>query len=323
MNVLENISDLLYRYNCVIIPDFGALLTQRIPATIGSNEQVFFPPKKSISFNQQITNNDGLLANYISKKENITYAQACANITEFVQDTIKKLEIGNHVSLLEIGSFTLNDENNIIFQAKHTVNYLTEAFGLSTLALENIERTTQSFKDIEAEKVVSLNDVDKTSWITPTVKYAAVGIMLLSVGGIGLKINKNAVLSHNAKQIVAAENKIVQHLQSASFSVDIPEALPGITIEIPSKKKDEKAVVTPEKKDNYFVVAGAFRAYTNATKKMNQLAKKGFKPKYIGQNKYGLHQIAYASFNNERDATNALNKLKKTENQSAWLLAIK
>ena len=51
------ISDLLYRYECVIIPEFGAFLTQNVSAKVHESTNAFYPPKKALSFNEQLKNN--------------------------------------------------------------------------------------------------------------------------------------------------------------------------------------------------------------------------------------------------------------------------
>jgi len=79
---LENyISDLLYRYDCVTVPEFGAFLTNRVSAKVHASTNSFYPPKKVLSFNEQLKNNDGLLANYIAEVEKIPYAVATAKIS--------------------------------------------------------------------------------------------------------------------------------------------------------------------------------------------------------------------------------------------------
>ena len=43
----------------------------------------------------------------------------------------------------------------------------------------------------------------------------------------------------------------------------------------------------------------------------------------LGANKYGLHQVVYASFETRLEARKALQNIKSTHNTSAWLLAKK
>ena len=53
MNLDKYIEDLLYRNECVVIPNFGAFITSTNSTNINS-EGVFTPPSKSISFNKKL-----------------------------------------------------------------------------------------------------------------------------------------------------------------------------------------------------------------------------------------------------------------------------
>lgn len=314
MTLSEYVCELLYRYNCVIIPELGAFLTRRIPATLAKDERLFYPPKKQISFNKQINTNDGLLANYIAKCEGISYENANFKIKRFVQEIHDELQTKGTVSFYEIGDFTLSTENNLVFNAKHTVNYLTESFGLSNVTASEVTRVVD-VPSTEEVPVISINNKSKNTKkeSSPFLKYAAVGILLLGISGVAIKSNS----SYQAQKSIAVENKINDHIQSASFVLEIEESLPAILVEVNTPSKPETIVSNTT---TYHVIAGAFREYANATKKMKQLASKGYNPLYIGQNSYGLHQVAYQAFENESEAINSLKKFKKTENPSAWLL---
>ena len=85
MQLETYISDLLYRYECVTIPKFGAFLTQRVSATIDDDSNTFYAPKKMVSFNEQIQKNDGLLAHYISDVEKIPFEAANKKIEKRVK----------------------------------------------------------------------------------------------------------------------------------------------------------------------------------------------------------------------------------------------
>ena len=84
MQLETYISDLLYRYECVTVPEFGAFLTQRVSAKILESNHSFYPPKKELSFNEQIQQNDGLLAHYIADVEKIPYEIAIQKIQKRV-----------------------------------------------------------------------------------------------------------------------------------------------------------------------------------------------------------------------------------------------
>ena len=45
MLIEKHISDLLYRYQCVTVPGFGAFLTETVSAHVTGSASSFFPPK--------------------------------------------------------------------------------------------------------------------------------------------------------------------------------------------------------------------------------------------------------------------------------------
>ena len=94
MQLATYINDLLYRYECVIIPGFGAFLTQYHSAQIDSNTHTFYPPEKTLSFNRQLQTNDGLLANYVASVEKCSYETALQKIRNFTGKLSLKLSEG-------------------------------------------------------------------------------------------------------------------------------------------------------------------------------------------------------------------------------------
>ena len=80
MQLASYINDLLFRYECVIIPGFGAFLTQYHSARIDKSTNTFTPPGKLVSFNRQLQTNDGLLANYIATLESCSYETSLQRI---------------------------------------------------------------------------------------------------------------------------------------------------------------------------------------------------------------------------------------------------
>ena len=90
MSISKYIIELLHKHDCVIIPGFGAFLTKYIPASHDNN--VFSPPKKSVTFNGMLKENDGLLANEISAKENISYNASLKQIKKEVKALLSSLK---------------------------------------------------------------------------------------------------------------------------------------------------------------------------------------------------------------------------------------
>ncbi len=70
MRLENHIATLLYRYQCVVVPGFGAFLSQIKPAYLQRDSNTLYPPYKELSFNAQLIKKDGLLVSHIAQLEN-------------------------------------------------------------------------------------------------------------------------------------------------------------------------------------------------------------------------------------------------------------
>lgn len=306
MTIATYISDLLYRYECVILPGFGAFLSQKVSAEFDKNTQNFYPPKKQISFNSQLTKNDGLLANYIAEVEGLGYRQSVYKVAEYVQQLQLQLEKKENFTIENIGSFQLNAEGKLQFEPLASSNFLADAFGLDAIPALSVTREVlkQHVTDLEEKAPILFTPERRNK--APYLKYAAIGLLALGLSGFtGLKLYSNQVSNHNIAEQQAAESQLQQKIQEATFVIDNP--LPEITLTVTNQS------------GNYHIVAGAFRVEENAYQKVEELRAEGHKARYIGENKYGLHQVVYSSYQTRRDAINALYSIQKT-NGGSWLL---
>ncbi|MFD1094468.1 HU domain-containing protein [Salegentibacter chungangensis] len=306
MNIANHIQDLLYRYECVILPGFGAFLSQKESAYIDQESQNFYPPKKVVSFNRQLRKNDGLLANYIAQAEKISYKEATQKISAFVEQIENSLETEKQVELANIGTLYSNSENSIQFDPAENVNYLTDSFGLSGFQAEMVQREVYKKQVEELEEKTPILFTPERRRSRSYLKYAAIGLIALGVSGFaGLNIYSSQVTKHNIAEQQEAESQLQEQIQQATFVIDNP--LPAVTFKVEKQS------------GNYHIVAGAFRVEENALKKVDELKEEGYKARHIGANKYGLHQVVYASLQTRSEALQMLREVKSS-NSGAWLL---
>ncbi len=307
MNLDTYISDLLYRYDCVTIPDLGAFLTKQVSARFDNGSETFYPPKKQLSFNEQVQNNDGLLANYIAETEKLPYDLAMMKINKHVRSIKSYLIEGETITFNNIGEISLNKEGKMVFEPSRHVNYLTDAFGLSQFKIAEVKREVYKKEVAEIEKVIPIAITPERRKSTNYLKYAAITILALTVGGIGTSAYySNQIDSYNEIAQQEANEKLDSKIQEATFVIENP--LPSATLTI-----DKQG-------GNYHIVAGAFRVQENSSKKVEQLRELGFKAREIGTNRYGLHEVVYSSHENRLEALKALREIKRTQNNDAWLL---
>lgn len=307
MHIDSYISDLLYRYDCVTIPGFGAFLSTRVSAKVHETTNSFYPPKKVLSFNEQIQHNDGLLCSYIAEVEKIPYESAVKKLSKHVKSIKAYLVEGETITFENIGDLVLNEEGKIVFDPSYHVNYLTDSFGLSQFVSQDIHREVYK-KDVETiEETAPINITPEKRRSIPYFKYAAVAVIALGLGGIlSSKYYINQIETQNQLAQEEANKQLEHKIQEATFVIDNP--LPAATLSV--KKQRGK----------YHIVAGAFRVEENSDKKVSQLKALGYPAKKIGQNRYGLHEVVYASYDNRLEALKALAEIKANHNESAWLL---
>lgn len=307
MQLATYIKDLLYRYECVIVPGFGAFLTQYQSARIDDETNTFYPPSKSLSFNRQLQTNDGLLANYVASVEKCSYEIAIQKIRNYTSKAALQLSEGETVVFKHLGEFSLNAEKSLQFTPFETENFNTASFGLSTYTSTKVNREVYKETVENLEEKAPMHITPERRALKPYLKYAAVGLIALTLGGFGgMKLYESKVQKHNFAAKQEADNRIENQIQEATFVIENP--LPAIKVTVPKQK------------GNYHIIAGAFRMEENAVNKIEQLNKKGYNAKLIGVNKYGLHQVVYASYENRREALQQLRNIKRTENEAAWLL---
>ena len=308
MQIEKHISDLLYRYQCVTVPGFGAFLTETISAHVTGSASSFFPPKKVVSFNANVKNNDGLLANHVALQEKMSYDLAVIKISDVVNEWTYLLQNRNRVVLKNIGEISVNNEMNWVFEPVNTINYLTDSFGLSSFVSPEITREVlkQEVEALEEKAPIIFTPERKRDY--SYLKYAAVFVVMLGAGGFGYMTYNNQQIE--TKTLAVQKNvqeKIQQQIQEATFVISNPIN----TVEL----------AVAEEKMPYHLVAGAYRSEENAKKAIAELNAAGFeKAKMLPLNKHNLYPVVYGSFKNLNDAQTERKNIQKTHNAEAWLL---
>lgn len=307
MKIEHYISQLLYRYQCVTVPGFGAFLTDYQSAQLHESSSAFYPPKKLVSFNSNLKNNDGLLANHIALSEKTSYEMAVDAIQNEVSIWKNILEVNGRFTLKNIGELSLNSEHNVVFYPTDSVNYLTEAFGLSSFVSPAVKREEYK-KEVEIlEEKAPIVFTPEARERRPYFKYAAVFVLAMGLSGFGGYHLYNSQIERETLMVeTQVQQQVQDKIQEATFFIDAP--LPAVTLSV----KEDKL--------RYHIVAGVFRSPENADKATSQLKKLGFKSRRIPQNRHGLFPVLYGSFGSKLEAVEMMNEIRRTKDSQAWLL---
>ncbi|MDX8552337.1 SPOR domain-containing protein [Tenacibaculum sp. 1B UA] len=298
MTLANYINDLLYRYDCVIVPNFGGFVTNKIGARVNTTTHTFYPPKKQLTFNAYLQHNDGLLANYIASSKNISFEEAVAFIAEEVTKWNEKFETTS-VTVASVGSLSLNEAKQVVFEPNPTSNFLTESYGLAEVSTPSVERV----KEVTIKSLATTATEENKKTIPLYVRRAAAAAVFVGIAYVGW----NGVQNQEQQKVLANQEKAVEKkIQSATFVIDNP--LPTINLNVSKEAR------------NFHIIAGAFQEEHNAENKLAELQDKGYDASIVGKNGLGLTQVAFASYATRDEARKALGIIKESVSEDAWLL---
>ena len=146
MRVDHYISELLYDYECVVLPGLGGFIASDRPASVNGINHHFSPPFRKLTFNKYLKTNDGLLTHHIAKSENLSYEEAGKIVDQFIETCLNDLQNNKVVVFDNIGRLHYDNGQHLVFEQDTSVNYHPEAFGMSEFVSPVIKRTTDEEK---------------------------------------------------------------------------------------------------------------------------------------------------------------------------------
>jgi len=300
VEINQYIKELLLLNDCVIIPEFGGFVANYKPASIENNQ--FFPPAKEIAFNNKLISNDGLLINYISDCEGISYFDAKQKLESFVEETQLNLERSRNVYFEGVGYLHYDSHENLQFEPQLKQNLLVESYGLQNFSYEKLyqrQMPKPAFKVEYKEPVPVIFQKRKLQKLVVAVP------LLIAMALIPMKNNK-------------------EYLSKSDMGLweAITQSAPVATVQIQEQNVAEFNVeATPASVEEfkYYIIGGSFRSEENANKYLQQLSEQGYSGKNLGIFK-GLHRVAMKGFTSINEAQKELNAIRYQSPQSGvWI----
>lgn len=256
-NLARHIDLLLRTNDCVILPGFGGFITHTVPAYYASEEHLYYPPTRNISFNASITMNDGLLAQSYMKSYQVDYARATYMIDVAIEELRDTLDEDGSVTLPRIGIIKQDIYQTIQFIPETAGISSPKHFGLGSFFMQELSQLqTMSEKAKQPEKVIT--QTEKTfdlhiskHMLRQVMSTAAILLLLLMVS---LPIGEKKPTDIASLQLIKAINtEVVQETPVAVTQETVETtciasdtiALPSTAlVEVPSIT--EAAITKPE-----------------------------------------------------------------------------
>lgn len=151
-NIERHIAKLLLSNDCVIVPGFGGFMAHHIEAYYDEENRQFYPPQRTLGFNQQLTMNDSLLAQSIVEECDMSYPEAINAIEEKVAEMKQAIETNGRLTFNGLGTIGIGENGKYDFTPCKTGILTPTLFALDTFEIKSLKEAT-SLKEEKAQAV--------------------------------------------------------------------------------------------------------------------------------------------------------------------------
>lgn len=107
--LIEHIEYLVLRYDCVVMPGWGAFVARYESARYDDMASTYVAPSRDISYNPGICHDDGMLAASVGRKEGISYERASRLVSDDIAAMRFQLQHDGEISLGMLGKFVAQE----------------------------------------------------------------------------------------------------------------------------------------------------------------------------------------------------------------------
>jgi hypothetical protein len=316
------VKQLLQRHSMVILPGFGGLVCERVPARLDAQRGRLTPPMETILFNAQLKHNDGLLIQTLATSSGLSLKMADAHVTDAINEMRFLISKGESIELADIGTFRSTVEGHVHFVPDAAGMIAMASFGLKTLQLAEILQR----KDFGTEALQSVRALP----VGRIVAYAAAAMLAGAL--IWLPFQERFV--SNGRDFVSEMGILPVHSERAyaprSFSPlwDVEQTLEDVVV---AQEADVDLIgfstTIPEenvgsvRKQEYLVIAAVYADKASAEAFSSKLRSRGFESEYAGQASNGAHMVAYGTYSSLADAEAMLASVRMTNKEAHLLMA--
>lgn len=346
--ITKYISELLFDHECVIIPEFGAFISKETPATIDYVNHRLTPPSKELAFNGQLLSDDGLLVDYVAKRENITRNEASQMVHDFAMRNLAVVEASGTLRLDGMGILSRVTDKDYVFQLDDDLNLLGDAFGLTSFSVQPIYRretyqhiatkiaTEQKAKNTlmtvhDEEQVAKPHRVNRYNyrWFRAAA-YSMMIAMVLVFLGWGADKSNSKIASWNPFFYSSPNEFIAKHLNAKMDAIEFVnvETLPTIKVSQPFALKTvdyiqpvDAELLKPVDGDSYYIIGASLKSDKDAQRCVKKFQNQGFDGAMaLPKNDKGNVRVVYELVMGKDAALKRLEIIKKEYNEAAWLL---
>ena len=145
MNELsKHIEYLLLSHDCVVLPQFGAFVTQQIESTYEEDESLLLPPQRSVRFNQDINADDGLLCGSLQTIYHCSETEAKRKALTLVLQLRQQLLADGQADFGSLGQFIQDEDGVTTFEACNVGAPTPDFYGLDAIVFPRLQTAAKT-----------------------------------------------------------------------------------------------------------------------------------------------------------------------------------
>lgn len=321
---------LLTKHECVTLPGLGALVVQSVSRPEKMISGVFPALTSSLSFNAELSHNDGLLVSSIQNEQQVSYNEANLHVSCFVEELRKKLHLQQEIYMSGVGTMKMV-EGRITFSPADFLSCNASNYGLVDFHLPLLSELLNVSERLEKEQPVFTPEV---VWIPlnkrvfKTVASVAATALLLLTFSTPLRNSQPQVQNAAVINLRNAEAKTAEMIQKSleesllgNVEEDNSEILPlGADVSLENVVAEDLVQELPH---SYFIVIGSLPSLQTAKDQIKQIRNVFSHADIIGNGE--RFRIYVESFSDKKAAEDYLELFRKDHPayKNAWLLSQK
>ncbi|HLO58548.1 MAG TPA: SPOR domain-containing protein [Bacteroidales bacterium] len=351
MNIIPVIRDLLLKNQKVVLPGFGSLVIDSIPAQLNKAVRIIAPPKMSIRFEKTIKDDDGSISGYLVRKLKMDTGKADQVIRDFTDKTRESLKQNGFVTWEGLGTLKGEPGSVTVFEPSAELLRRINLFELPSINIPQVEKKDETRKPGPEPVVHTPNPVREIPVIPPVIEplkkrkwWVPVTILLVFValllpvylsGNLDMLFSDftglfkkekpakeklvfgNPVNAGNDSAVQDISKKLDEQVdRDKAFAYEEPaaevKAQPAQPVESPAE------TVTDQNKP-FHIISGAFLVPNNAERHKALLEKKGFTPAILPK-KGDYYMVSLGSFSTFHEAAAAMKQMQGQVKNELWVL---
>lgn len=283
MDIGTYVGELLYEHETVAIPGFGSFVSSYQPAEVDQVQGELHPPSNTISFNENLVADDGLLVSYIHRRHGLSVNQAKEAVRKYVEQVKGAIQRQEIVVFPEVGRLYQDYEKNLQFLPDNT-NFSTASYGLPMVNAYPVAWSHKPRQSAVERSAPAPNPKQQRAANLGLLAAIAAAVVVIAIAGYFLFTDFQSEPEEGLQRVPTSRVNVSpsggegKAADSLSVAESDTAAEPGEEILPPSEPFDTESPTAAPDRRYLVIVIGVFGNQKNVERLVDQIYDAGYEP---------------------------------------------